>query len=243
LPELHAGRSELPREQAHYVSVVHRLGNGDRFTAFDPESCLECDAQIVEVNRARVACLLEAPRAADIRGLGVTLLQGAAKGDRLDSVVRAATALGVDALRIVLTERSVAHPREMKVERLRAIAIEAARQCGRGDVPRLEGPEALAACLPSFGAVRALKLCLTPAAHEPLANLIRDWTPGTPVVLLVGPEGGLSAGEEEAARASGFAEAALGPLTLRTELAALAALACFAGRLPGRVDTTPDVEE
>src|SRR5690606_35035911 len=78
---------------------------------------------------------------------------------------------------------------------------------------------------------RMLKLCLDPRAEMPLVTRIADHPVEASAALLVGPEGGLSPAEIELAVASGFERVALGPLTLRTELAAVIALGCFAARL------------
>jgi 16S rRNA (uracil1498-N3)-methyltransferase len=234
IPELSAGIRELPRDQAHYLGVVHRLGAGSAFVGFDPEVGMEADGLILRSERGRVQCELSPPRPAERRSLGLTLLQGASKGDRLEQVMRAGTALGVSRVVVVLTERSVAQPSDMRRERLRAIALESARQCGRGDLPELMGPTPLVAALDELSRSPALKLCLSPLSAHPLAARIRNWASGEPVHLLVGPEGGLSETEVEMAANAGFVDAALGPFTLRTELAAIAALSCFVGSLPSQ---------
>jgi 16S rRNA (uracil1498-N3)-methyltransferase len=122
-------------------------------------------------------------------------------------------------------------------ERLRAISIEAARQSGRGDLPPIDGPVPLAEQLASCAGWTGLKLCLSPQATVPLAERIQSSTPGSAALVLVGPEGGLSEAELRAAAQAGFLDAGLGPLTLRTELAALAALACFSGRTSATSDS------
>lgn len=229
---LAAGRRELEREQAHYVASVHRLSVGDAFTAFDPEQALESEAIITRAERGRVECDFSEPRPAERRSLRITLLQGASKGDRLEQVVRAGTALGVERIVVASTERSVTTPSDMRRERLRTIALEAARQSGRGDVPELSGPAPLATAIEVLDTSIALRLVLAPTSRAPLAERIQHWRVDEPVALLVGPEGGLSDAELELAAASGFVDASLGPFTLRTELAAIAALACFVGKLP-----------
>jgi 16S rRNA (uracil1498-N3)-methyltransferase len=230
--ELRAGQRALDREQAHYVGVVHRLAVGDVFIAFDPEHALESDATITRSERGRIECELSEPRAAERRSLGITLLQGASKGDRLEQVVRAGTALGVARVVVVTSERSVASPSDMRRERLRSIALEAARQSGRGDLPEISGPTPLESALGALEPTPTLRLVLAPTSREPLAARIHDWTPEGSVALLVGPEGGLAPSELALAERSGFLDASLGPFTLRTELAAIAALACFVGKLP-----------
>jgi 16S rRNA (uracil1498-N3)-methyltransferase len=233
LTKIREGRSELPREAAHYLCTVHRLGPGATFLAFDPELGNQAEGSIVAVERGRVECEFVAPLAAPPGGIGVTLFQGTVKGDRMEYVVRAATALGADAVHWVVTERSVALPGELRRDRLRLLAIEAARQCGRGDLPRIEGPESLPHALPK-AADCALRICLVPGAGAPLAEILGATPPGTRTAFLIGSEGGLNEFELEAAREQGFVAASLGPFVLRTELAAVAALACAAARLSSR---------
>ncbi|HLV64622.1 MAG TPA: RsmE family RNA methyltransferase, partial [Polyangiaceae bacterium] len=150
-----------------------------------------------------------------------------------EEVVRAATALGTRAITLVAAERSVARPDESRRARLRGIAIEAARQSGRGDLPALSGPERLERALAPYAEQSTLKLCLDPRATVPLAARITEHPLDASAALLVGPEGGFSEAELDLAASSGFERVALGPLTLRTELAAVIALGCFAARLAG----------
>ncbi len=226
---LERGTRELSGPAAHYLSVVHRLEPGAEFVAFDPEAGLEADARVVRVERRSLSCELEPPRRA-LRGgsLDVTLLQGVGKGDKLEDVVRTATALGVRAVCFVAAERSVARPHVERAARLKSVAIEAARQSGRGDIPRIALPEPLEQVLVAWRSNGANKLCLTPGATQPLGARLVE-----PAALLIGPEGGLSPRELELADAAGFERVSLGPLTLRTELAAAVALGCFAAQLPG----------
>ncbi|HYO95615.1 MAG TPA: RsmE family RNA methyltransferase [Polyangiaceae bacterium] len=235
---LRAGERQLDGEASHYLSRVHRSAAGTPFTAFDPEAALEASGLVTRIERGRVHCLIESPRpASNVGVLPVTLLQCAGKGDKLEEVIRAATALGVRRIAIAVSERSVARPAETRLSRWRSIAIDAARQSGRGDVPSVEGPEPLRSWLAALADSPELKLCLQPRAPTPLASWIGPAEASAAVTLLIGPEGGLADVELDAAQAAGFGLAALGPLTLRTELAALAALGYFVARLPGRSDT------
>lgn len=233
LSEISAGISSLPRDAAHYLCTVHRLGPGATFIAFDPERGVEAEGSIVSVERGRVQCEFAALKPAAAGGIGVMLFQGTAKGDRMEQVVRAATALGADAVHFVVTERSVALPGELRRDRLRVLAIETARQCGRGDLPVIEGPSSLPHALPR-AADCVLRVCLVPGAATPLSELLATTPPGARTALLVGSEGGLNEFELEAAREQGFVQASLGPFVLRTELAAIAALSCLCARVPAR---------
>lgn len=225
LEGLEAGERNLDGPVAHYLGRVHRLGPGDAFTAFDPSARLEADAEIIASARGSLRCRFEAPRPARVVGRGLTLIQCAAKGDKLDEVVRAATALGVSALYVAESERGVALPSAAKNrrERLLAVALDAARQSGRGDLPELGEPAPLAELLAEFAERAGCKLCLHPEAELGFgAALAACEAPD--VVLLVGPEGGFTAAELERAKGAGFTLVRLGALVLRTELAGIAAL-------------------
>jgi len=232
VPGLAEGSRLLPAEAGHYVSRVHRLAAGDRFTAFDPEAAKECTVTVLQVQGGRVECAFGALRAPALVGaLPVTLLQAPGKSERMEEVVRAATALGVRAVHVLRTERSVFVPSSKHLQRLRSIAVDGARQSGRGDLPELLGPNSLGEALASLRA--PLRVCLHPRADVPLETCVREHAPGSEVALCVGPEGGFTDEELGVLDAAGFRLAALGPLTLRAELASVAALGFFAARLPG----------
>jgi 16S rRNA (uracil1498-N3)-methyltransferase len=148
------------------------------------------------------------------------------KGDKVDAVVRDATELGVTAIVMAETERSVVRIEgdraEKKAQRWRRIAEEAARQAGRADVPAVDGPlafEDAIACVQD-----AHKFALTPAAPERLGPLLSAADRAAGVAFAVGPEGGFSESEIELARAHGFRAASLGETTLRTETVPAAVL-------------------
>jgi len=208
-----------------YVTRVHRLGPGARLCLFDPEAGLEADGELVAGPASGVWCRVGEPRPSGYQPLPVHLLQGLGKADKPDEVIRAATALGVASVRLVQTERSVARLTAERgsgrLERWRRIAVEAARQSGRGDIPALEGPSALGDAL---GVVRASERVTLAAGAEPLFARLSRWRGREPLALLVGPEGGLDAAEQRLAEGAGFLPAALGSTTLRTELAGVAAL-------------------
>lgn len=221
------GERSLDGDAAHYVSRVHRLAAGDAFVAFDPSARLEADATVLAVTRREVRCRLDTPRPARLLGMpGVTLLACATKGDKLDEVIRAATALGASAVSVVESDRSVpelGNGGSRRFARFRTIAVDAARQSGRGDVPELSGPAPLAAVLAGLAASSALKLCLDPRAERGLGRALAE-RGDRALVLLVGPEGGLTEAELADAERAGFLRAGLGRLVLRAELAAVAVL-------------------
>ncbi len=138
------------------------------------------------------------------------------------------TYAGIGTLRAVSRgARSVARAgdrADAKRARLEAIALDASRQSGRADVPKLVGPHTLERELEAWREVPAIKLCLVPGAVRSLRSLIADWSLGSPIALLIGPEGGFADGELASAEHAGFVQASFGELVLRTEIAGVAAL-------------------
>jgi 16S rRNA (uracil1498-N3)-methyltransferase len=226
---LSPGERRLDSNAAHYLARVHRLRRGDPFVAFDPEARLEAPGEILTVDREAVVVRLgEAERARAVPPFDVTLVQCAGKGDKTDEVVRASTALGVGRVLVAESARSIgrldAERADKRRERWRAVALDAARQSGRGDTPDIEGPRPLDAVLAVLAGDTATKLCLDPAATATIAEAVRRDGAVRSYVLLVGPEGGLSDEELVLAERTGFTRIRLGPFVLRTELAATAAL-------------------
>jgi len=171
--------------------------------------------------------------------LQLTLLQGVARGERMDFIVQKATELGVQRIVPLSCEFSVVRLEPAALQRRsahwQAVAVAACEQSGRNRLPRIEAVRDFAAvCEPApvaEQAVAGLRLMLVPQAPVSLAALAAGTGAAT---LLVGPEGGLSGREQLLAQRSGFQPCRLGPRILRTEtapLAALAALQVLAGDL------------
>lgn len=222
---LEVGQRELSGAAARYIQRVHRLGSGDLLLLFDPLLGMEAEAQIVSASAGSVTCQLDQVRPSGYRAAPICLLQALAKGAKPDSTIAEATALGVERIVFLESERVVVrleHERgAARRGRWQRIAVEAARQCGRGNVPAIQGPLPLLDVLAQ--ATDAWRLQLSPHG-APLLGQLAEWRVGQSVALLVGPEGGLSAAEVSRAEAAGFRPASLGRTTLRTELAGVAAL-------------------
>ncbi len=218
-----AGEHALPRELGSYLVRVLRLREGDAFVLFDPEAGTEADA--VLLRDVPALARVEEPRAAtSALTREVILLQGLAKGDKPEQVLRAAVALGATTVAFLRTERSISGA-ELRPERLRAVMLDAARQCGRGELPALLGLLDFDAGL-ARGAGRKLKLA--PTAARALVEVLRTLSPREPVTLAIGPEGGFAPREDEALVEAGFEPVRLSTFVLRTELAAVAALSVVA---------------
>ncbi len=230
----------LPRTAGHHVARVIRARVGDALGVFDAKG-REARCTIVAIARDDVDVRVEPPGWRP--GLGadtsdVTWLQGVPKGDKLETIVRQATEMGVAALQPVFTSRSVprAGGATARGDRLVAAAIAACEQCGRSVLPDLRPAcglsEALAAVSPSV----SLRLVPWEEGGASIVSVVERAAPGACAVL-VGPEGGLAMDEVDLARAHGFVPVSLGPRILRTETVApalLGLLSALRGDLAGR---------
>lgn len=228
------GRTILDEDASRYVARVHRLHEGDHVVLFDPDQALEADADISSVDRSSVTLVVGEVRAASVRPpRRVTLLQATCKSDKFDAIVRDATELGASRVVPVFAERSVARPADGRTARWRKIAIEAARQCGRGDAPAISSPMDLVDAVPMFASGEGVMgFCLDPAAPSSLGPALLDLNNDVELAFVVGPEGGLTAEEIDACTTAGLARVSLGPLTLRAETvcaAVLGAVSVLAG--------------
>ncbi len=206
----------VPREARHIATVL-RLRAGARVVVFDGRR--EADVELHTVGEAGVTARLVGPVRVARRPVEVTLLQGVARGPKMDLIVRMGTELGLSAIVPVLTVRSVADPGPARLARWQRVAQEAARQCGRGDLPEIHPAADLATGLETLGPV---DLFVIPWEEEvrPIGEAIAG-TAFTSAAVLIGPEGGLAPSEVAAARAAGGQTVSLGPLILRTETAGL----------------------
>jgi 16S rRNA (uracil1498-N3)-methyltransferase len=213
---------ELSGDAHRYLTRVLRLRAGDALTLFDGAD-QEIAARIVETGTRTTLLHLGARRRLSRTRADITLMQAVPRGERMDLIVQKATELGVTRIVPVLSARSVAQPgSEGRPRRWRTIAQEAARQCGRADLPVLDPPQTLAEALAQITGPARLFIVWENAQNAPLHRAV-DPTDRR-IVLLVGPEGGFSEPEVETARAAGFHPVGLGPLILRTETAAIVAL-------------------
>jgi 16S rRNA (uracil1498-N3)-methyltransferase len=213
-------------EHRHLARVL-RVRPGATITLFDGAGG-EVDARVVRVGRSETLLALGEDRpAGPAVAAPITLLTAVPRGGRMDLLVQKTSELGVARIVPVLTARSVARPEAGKRPRWQKIAGEAARQCGRADVPAIDAPTPLQAAL-SLSELPARRIALY--ENEPGRSLRSLLGEPAPTALLVGPEGGFTEGEVAAARAAGFVTVGLGPRILRVETAAIVAVALAAER-------------
>jgi 16S rRNA (uracil1498-N3)-methyltransferase len=223
------GAATLGEGASRHLLKVLRLGPGAGLRVFDGRGREHAARLTGGTVRAATVEVLEAREPAPESALSIRLLQGIGRGERMDLVIQKATELGVAAIVPVLSARSVVRLSGDRAARRRAhwqsVAIGACEQCGRATLPAIIEPcgldEALAK-LPADGP----RLLPDPAAAAGLAGRP---APGPALTLLIGPEGGLDEAEIRAAGAAGFQRVRLGPRVLRTETAAIAAIALVQG--------------
>lgn len=221
---LAVGRTvQLSATAAQHVARVLRLRIGAPLVLFDGQGC-EFSARLVAIGKREVQTEITQQHFINRESpLKLRLLQGIARGDKMDTIVQKATELGVNEIWPVITERSVsrlsAEQRVSKQSHWQAVAVSACEQCGRNRLPQIRSPL-------TFGEILDIasdaKLILVPDANTTLVAAAKSYIE---ITLLVGPEGGFTDKEIQSASDHGFVACQLGPRILRTETAALAALA------------------
>jgi 16S rRNA (uracil1498-N3)-methyltransferase len=221
----------LPGGAAQHIARVLRLQPGDELRLFNGDGG-EYEARVGLIARSSVSVLVGARHATDRESpLQVTLLQGIARGEKMDLILQKSTELGVAAIRPLMSLRSNVRlskdNMERKHEHWLGVIRSACEQSGRNRVPDLLPATRLAEALATLE--QPVRLLLEPDdSAQGLRQLLPPSSAATaPVVLLVGPEGGFDSSEIAAAHAAGFKSCRMGPRVLRTETAALAALAAL----------------
>lgn len=228
-----AGHARLDERAAHYVGVVLRLEAGAPVQAFDGAGARYA-ARIVSIGR-REAELAIVERIPGVPGqpTPITLAQGIAQADRMDLVVEKATELGAARIVPLLTDRCGvrldATRAARRHEHWQRIVVAACMQCGLDRLPEVVEPTTLQAWLQRTANAPCQRLLLAPDAPQRLSRVALE--AGRPIDVLAGPESGLSPAEVEALARAGFVPVRLGPRTLRTETAGLAAIAAIASRV------------
>jgi len=205
--------------QAHYLGAVMRRAAGDAVHLFNAGDG-EFEATLASIRKDRARFAIGARRRAPQPSPDIRLIIAAIKRDALEWAVEKATELGVAAIHPVFTRRSVTE--RVNTDRLTLIAREAAEQCERLDIPTIAPAAPLDALLAAWDGTPIL-IAAERRDAPPLLTLAARHRP--PLTLLIGPEGGFTAGELDVLLLHPFvAAAALGPRILRAETAAVAGL-------------------
>lgn len=221
----------LPEAAANHLTRVLRLREGDECVLFNGDG-RDHPARLISVGKREVQVeVLSSLAVARESPLRLTLIQGIARGEKMDLILQKATELGVSRIQPVNAERTEvkldAERLDKRVAHWRSVIVSACEQSGRAEVPELLPPTGL---MPAAQACDAadLRLLLDPAGDLSLARLSPP--DGAGIVVAIGPEGGWSPRDREILLASGFLGLRLGPRILRTETAGLAAIAALQSR-------------
>ena len=218
----------LPTDQAHYMTNVMRQGVGATVRLFNGRDGEWC-ARMTAVTKRSCALRVEALERPQQVGPDIDLIVALVKRPRVETIVEKAAELGARRVRLVTTERTNAD--RAKVERLAAIATEAAEQTGRLDVPQILEPEKLDRVLKAWDPARRLMFCDEAGNARPVLAALQAETTG-PWAILIGPEGGFSPDERERIRAApGAVAVSLGPRILRADTAAISAMTLWQAAL------------
>ncbi|TNF33399.1 MAG: 16S rRNA (uracil(1498)-N(3))-methyltransferase [Gammaproteobacteria bacterium] len=216
---------ELDASASHHLTRVLRLKTSDPIILFNGEGG-EYNAEL-RIEHKKTFAIIKTFR--DINNespLEITLLQGISKGERMDIAIQKAVELGVKTIVPIFCQRSVVnlkHDRaEKKQHHWQGIIINACEQSGRTTVPTLATTVKLTDYLSK--PIDGYKLTLDPTARQYLNTITPD---SQRIILLIGPEGGLTDEEITLACQNGFNGINLGPRILRTETAALACIAAL----------------
>ena len=227
---------DLPAGAARHVQVL-RLQPGDAITLFNGGPGIagsgEFEATVTRMGRSDVQVQVGAHHLVEREAQrAVHLVVGMPANDRMDWLVEKATELGVASIQPLMTERSVlrlsGERADKKVVHWQSVAIASCEQCGGNRVPAIYPVTSLASWIKARAAApQGLSMLLSLRAGTQALRAIAFADLSADVTFLSGPEGGLGAAEEDAAVACGFTPVTLGPRVLRSETAALGALAAL----------------
>lgn len=217
------GSAYLNGADAHHLAVVLRAKAGDDVTVCDGLGTdYACRVRLAGKERVEMDIISIHPSESEPH-TAVTLYVGYPKQDKLETIIQKATELG--AVRVVpfFSRYCVAAPKneEKKNVRYQRVALEAAKQSGRGRVPEVAMPLSFDEMLRDAAACDTVLFC-DEAGGAPLHSRLKDTAHS--VAIVTGSEGGFSREEAEKAAAAGFLPVGLGPRILRCETAPLAAL-------------------
>jgi 16S rRNA (uracil1498-N3)-methyltransferase len=222
-------QAEIEGEEARHLTQVLRVEAGEKYEISDNNSVYLAQVEVARKQHVvfRVLERLPAPAARARTIVAVALI----KFERLETIIEKATELGVDEIRLVeaiRSERGLEKAAGKRMARWRRIALESSQQARRQRIPELYEPVRLADAI-SLQATHRLLLDEN-RNGVPLLSAVPDLSPQSSIVVLIGPEGGWADSERDAALGGGWASVSLGDNILRTDTAAIAALAIISAR-------------
>jgi 16S rRNA (uracil1498-N3)-methyltransferase len=224
---------KLSENAATHATRVLRLNTGDAIKLFNGDG-FDYSCELISLKKSEtLAKVLSQYEVKNESPLNITLLQGISSGERMDYTIQKAVELGVNAIQPLSTERSVVklspERAQKRLEHWQNVVIAACEQSGRAKIPKVAIPISLTAWLGAniHAPSRAddfIRILLNPIGAKQLSALPKTTQN---IQLLIGAEGGLSQAEIDLATNHGFQSIVLGPRILRTETAALTAIAAL----------------
>lgn len=234
--QISEGTVTIVGDDAHHISRSLRMAAGEHITVID-DSALVHDCRLVaflpDCVRAEV---LSTKQESAEPPAAITLFQALPKGDKLDTVIQKAVECGASLIVPFESERCIVRAKpeaeEKKRERRSRIALEAAKQSGRGIVPEVSSTVDFDGMLALAASSDLVLFCYEGQGTQPIGSILREaqLSRGS-IALIVGSEGGFSQAEAERARAAGFLMTGLGRRILRTETAPIFALGAISAIL------------
>ncbi len=217
---------KLNSNAAAHATRVLRLQAGDALKLFNGDG-FDYECELISLKKSEVLANVKSRLAVENESpLNITLLQGISSGDRMDYTIQKAVELGVKQIQPIATERSLVklNPEraQKRLSHWQNVITSACEQSGRAFVPQINMPISLSLWLANNAQQQTCRILLNPVGAKRLADIEKS---NDEIQLLIGAGGGLSSNEIEAASVSGFQSLILGSRILRTETAALAAIA------------------
>lgn len=225
-------------DDAHHISRSLRMAAGERITVSDMQK-REYECTLCEFLPDRVVARIDSERQCDTEPPFVaTLYQALPKGDKLDSVIQKSVECGISRIVTFNSERCIAKensPEPKKLARRARIALEAAKQSGRGIIPEVASTIGFKQAISEAAKADVALFCyegddtrsLKDFLSEKKAKLAENGITEPTVSIVIGSEGGFSIAEVEQAKAAGLVPIGLGKRILRTETASSFALGCL----------------
>jgi 16S rRNA (uracil1498-N3)-methyltransferase len=223
----------LDSQAATHVARVLRLKSDDQIIVFNGEGG-EYPGVIEAVDKRSVTVRLGAQQQTVTESpLHITMVQGVSRGERMDYTLQKSVELGVSEIYPVTTQHIALHMDTVRAQKKQShwqgVVNSACEQSGRDAVPTVHALQSLRACMEGLAANKAtLRIVLDHRAASTFSSI--DVGSAGRIVFVAGPEGGLSEEERQWLIAKGFTAIAMGPRILRTETAAIAAIAIMQAR-------------
>ena len=230
-------RVTISGADATHISRSLRMAKGEHITVCDAER-YEYDCVLEEFSESVVARIVEKRESAAEPKYEVTLWQALPKGDKLDSIIQKAVECGASEICLFESSHCIAKtdPKSegKKADRRNRIALEAAKQCGRGKIPSVRSAVGFDAMIKIASSADLAIFCYEGDDTEPLGVILDDFAKdgvcGKKIAVVIGSEGGFSPAEAEKARTAGMKMAGLGPRILRTETASVFVLGAIVSK-------------